>query len=117
MARGSGSAGGKGLTLSNQKTPLRDQIRALNGAGKQESSQQEDKPTYQNSYGNQGRKNQKLFEDESEEEEESHMISTDNRSNLVKEMFYKDKSQNSTGKTRKQKLRPQLSFPNLSRKS
>lgn len=61
------------------------------------------KKTYQqNAYGQGGNRKRKLFEDESEEEEEmqGYPETTDNRSTLVKEMFYKDKLQNSGGKTK-----------------
>lgn len=59
----------------------------------------------QNTYLENQKKNQKLFEDDSEEENDSTsdlkeirdssaLDTEDNRSNLVKKMFYKDKDQN-----------------------
>lgn len=99
LTRGAGTAGG-GKPLS--KTPNKNQRSPLRGTRQPGAKQDpnlnsiddfknleetlKEQNQYQNHYLDNHRRNQKLFDDDSEEDS----TEKDNRSNLVKKMFYKD---------------------------
>ena len=114
LKRGNGKAGGVGKNAT-AKTPVRqsnkqsqqeynnslnqeymydqsDQQKQLDDFKSLEERAREQSKNLQNTYLNNQKKNQKLFDDDSEEEVQQPIKQEDNRSNLVKKMFYKDSS-------------------------